>query len=226
MDSQIFEEWVRKLDRTFRMEGRKIALLIDNCPAHPSVSDLTNVQLVFLPPNTTSVLQPIDQGVIRSLKAHYRGRVVRRLCRALDKMKTLPKISILQVIKILVSSWEAVSAQTIVNCFRKAGITSEAQNAAITDADGPFSDLKESLLQLHDIDPDMVSESVTPESLIDVDNEVITTAPMITDDDILRSVTTNQQKQSDEDVDNDEEVEEAAPERPLRFQVESAIDVI
>ena len=75
MDSQIFEEWVRKLDRTFRMEGRKIALLIDNCPVHPSVSDLTNVQLVFLPPNTTSVLQPMDQGVIRSLKAHYRGEL-------------------------------------------------------------------------------------------------------------------------------------------------------
>ena len=128
--------------------------------------------------------------------------------------------------KILVSSWEAVSAQTIVNCFRKAGITPKAQNAAITDADDPFSDLKESLQQLHDIDPDMVPEGVTPESLIDVDNEVITTAPMITDDDILRSVTTNQQEQSDEDDNNDEEVEETAPERPLRFQVESAIDVI
>ena len=89
MDSQIFEEWVHKLDRKFRMEGRKIALLIDNCPAHPSVSDLTNVQLVLLPPNTSSVLQPMDQGVIRSLKAHYRGRAVRRLCRALDKTKTI-----------------------------------------------------------------------------------------------------------------------------------------
>ena len=142
MDSQIFEAWVRKLDRTFRMEGRKIALLIDNCPAHPSVSDLTNVQPVFLPTNTTSVLQPMDQGVIRSLKAHYRGRVVRRFCRALDKTKTLPKISIFQAMKILVFSWEAVSAQTIVNCFRKAGITSEAQNASITDADDPFSNLK------------------------------------------------------------------------------------
>ena len=93
MDSQIFEEWVCKLDQTFRMEGRKIALIIDICPAHPSVSDLTNVQLVFLPPNTTSVLQPMDQGVIRSLKAHYRERVVCWPCRVLGKMKKLPKIS-------------------------------------------------------------------------------------------------------------------------------------
>ena len=138
------------------MERRKIALLIDNCPAYLSVPDLTNVQLIFLPPDTTSVLQPMDQGVIRSLKVHYRGRVVRRLCRALDKMKTLPKISILQAMKILVSSWEAASAQTIVNCFRKAGVTPEAQNAAITDADDPFSDLKESLQQLHDIGLDML----------------------------------------------------------------------
>ena len=207
------------------MEGRKIALLIGNCPAHPSVSDLTKVQLVFLPPNTNSVLQQMDQGVMRSLKAHCRGTVVRQLCRTLNKMKMLQKISILQAMKILVSSWEAVSAQTIVNYFRKVGVTPEAQNAAITDADDPFSNLKESLQQLHDIEPDMVPESVSPESFTDVDNEVITTAPMITDDNILRSVTTNQLEQSDEGDDNDKEVEEAAPERPLRFQVESAIDV-
>ena len=74
--------------------------------------------------------------------------------------------------KILVSSWEAVSVQTIVTCFRKAGITPEAQNAAITDANDPFSDLKESLQQLHDIEPDMVPEGATREDLINVDNEV------------------------------------------------------
>ena len=144
---------------------------------------------------------------------------------SIRKNENVAKISILQTMKILVSSWEAVSAQTIVNCFRKTDITLEAQNAAITDADDPFSNLKESLQQLHDIEPDMVPESVSPESLTDVDNEVITTAPMITDDNILRSVTTNQLEQSDEGDDNDKEVEEAAPERPLRFQVESAIDV-
>ena len=109
------------------MEGRTFALLIDNFPAHPSVSDLTNVLLVFLPPNSTSVLQAMDQVINSSLKALYWGGIVRRLCRELDKTKTLPKVSVLQTMKILVSSWEAVSPQTIANCFRKASITPHAQ---------------------------------------------------------------------------------------------------
>ena len=34
----------------FRDKAKKIALLVDNCPAHPDVSNLTNVKFVFLPP--------------------------------------------------------------------------------------------------------------------------------------------------------------------------------
>ena len=49
MNSEIFEEWVRKLDRKFRADDRKIALIINNCPAHPSISNLTNVPIVFCP---------------------------------------------------------------------------------------------------------------------------------------------------------------------------------
>ena len=120
MDAQIFEAWVHKLDQKFRMEGKKKSHSLLITVLHIL---LHHVQLVFLPPNTTSVLQPMNQGVIRSLKVHYRGRVVRRLCRALDKTKALPKISILRA---------TVLAQTIVKCFRKAGITPEAQNAAIS----------------------------------------------------------------------------------------------
>ena len=91
MNSEIFEEWVRKLDRKLRADDRNIVLIIDNCPAHPSISNLTNVQLVYLPANTTSILQPMDQGVIPSLKAHYRGSVVRLLCSALEKKGALSK---------------------------------------------------------------------------------------------------------------------------------------
>ena len=41
-------------------------MIVDNCPAHPHVKGLKSVKLVFLPPNTTSVIQPMDQGVIRN----------------------------------------------------------------------------------------------------------------------------------------------------------------
>lgn len=73
MTSSIFEEELRSWDRELQRDGgRKIALLLDNCAAHPHLFDLKNIELVFLPPQTTSVLQPMDQGIIRSLKCHYR----------------------------------------------------------------------------------------------------------------------------------------------------------
>ena len=68
MAGVLFEEWVRKLDSSFRPQSKKVALLIDSCPAHPKIKNLMKINLIFLPPNTTSVLQPMDQGVIRSLK--------------------------------------------------------------------------------------------------------------------------------------------------------------
>ena len=40
-------------------------MIVDNCPAHPEVSGLKTINLKFLPPNTASCTQPMDQGVIR-----------------------------------------------------------------------------------------------------------------------------------------------------------------
>ena len=64
MNSEFFEEWVREQDEKFENEVRKVALIIDNCPAHPVIENLKSITLYFLPPNTTSALQPMDQGVI------------------------------------------------------------------------------------------------------------------------------------------------------------------
>ena len=83
--NEIFEHWVRKLVRKFRVNERKIALILENGTAHSSISILANMQLFLLPPTTTSVLHAMEEDVIRSLKAHYSGRVVHLLCRALKK---------------------------------------------------------------------------------------------------------------------------------------------
>ena len=63
MDSTLFEEWVTELDNQFEKENHKVALIIDNGTAHPEIGGLKAIDLFFPPPNTTSVLQPMDQGL-------------------------------------------------------------------------------------------------------------------------------------------------------------------
>ena len=60
MTAELFEEWVRQLDRKFSAVNRKITLIIDNCTAHLHVEQLNSIELIFLPPNTTSNTQLMD----------------------------------------------------------------------------------------------------------------------------------------------------------------------
>ncbi len=48
-------------------------MILDNAPGHPTaLSDLNeHVKIIFLPPNTTSLIHPMDQGIIATFKAYY-----------------------------------------------------------------------------------------------------------------------------------------------------------
>ena len=65
-------------------------LIVDNCPAHPHVGGLKAIRLYFLSPNTTSKTQLMDQGLIRSLKAKYRSRMVLMIIKVIDTQKGYP----------------------------------------------------------------------------------------------------------------------------------------
>ena len=125
MTAEIFEEWVRQLDRKFTAANRKIALIIDNCMTHPHVEQLNSIELIFLPPNTTSHAQPVDQGIIRALKAKYRLLAVQKLTAALEKKNPVPTISILSAMTMVQKAWNAVSNRIFTNCFKKAGISEQ-----------------------------------------------------------------------------------------------------
>ena len=73
MDSALFEEWIWDMDVKFTKEKKKIVFIIDNCPAHLTIKNLKSIELIFLPPNTTFKLQPMDLGVIHSLKVYNRS---------------------------------------------------------------------------------------------------------------------------------------------------------
>ena len=90
--------------------------------------------------------------------------------------------------KILADSWEVVTKETIINCFRKAGITPAVQQAAIADSDDPFKDLQESLNDLRKADSSMVPDDVTATALVSLDDDVIATAPEISEGDIIEEL--------------------------------------
>ena len=55
-------------------------LLLDNAPAHPAADHLVaedgRIRVLYLPPNTTALIQPMDQGVIVSAKRGYCRRLL------------------------------------------------------------------------------------------------------------------------------------------------------
>ena len=69
MMASLFEQIVVKLDRSMGYKNRQVLLFVDNCSAHPKIQ-LKNLRLVFFPPNVTSRCQPMDMGVIHSLKTN------------------------------------------------------------------------------------------------------------------------------------------------------------
>lgn len=68
MTGDLFKQYVVWVNERMRSAGKKIALVVDNCPAHIDVAPQSHVTIVFLPPNVTSVVQPMDAGIIRTLK--------------------------------------------------------------------------------------------------------------------------------------------------------------
>ena len=71
MTSKIFKEWLIKINNKFKFENRKVAMILDNCPSHID-NNMSNVKLFFLPAMTTSLIQPLDCGIIKIFKDFYR----------------------------------------------------------------------------------------------------------------------------------------------------------
>lgn len=114
MDIVLFKELVRRWHRKFTKE-KKIAPIINNCPSHSTIHNLTPTSIIYLPPSPTSKIQPNDLGIIRSLKAYYKSRGGRS-----NLQGKRSAFSILEAIKLLDLASQRVKSSTIVHGFAKA----------------------------------------------------------------------------------------------------------
>lgn len=110
---------------------RKIIMVLDNCSAHVAANlRLDHVKIVFLPPNATSMVQPLDRGIINSLKVKYRTAVVKKIILKLDA-GDIPNMTILDAIYELDSAWNEVTSKCIENCFRSSKLMDVTAEPAV-----------------------------------------------------------------------------------------------
>ena len=79
--------------------------------------------MIFFPPNTTSKVQPLDQGIIRTFKVYYRSRLVKHIISSCTLASSLDQVVItaLDAIYWIDAAWKNVIESTIRNTFRTAG---------------------------------------------------------------------------------------------------------
>jgi hypothetical protein len=136
MTCEIFQDFLVSLDRIMASKSRKILLFVDQCPVHPKdVRNCKNVQVEFFPANTTSVLQPMDERVISTLKQKFGSSFVLRLLQGLHSSEDSYKMSFLDAVFVLAIASNSVGKDTIANCFREAGFITNTEPAK-QDGDG------------------------------------------------------------------------------------------
>ena len=165
----------------------------------------------------------MDQGVTRALKAFYCANVVRRQTKYIDAGRTTSKINILEAMRMLVRSWDTVSANTVKNCYREAGILEETQIASINDEDDLFKLLEENINELYP--HGLVDGDLTVDDYVNIYFEVCTNeTSAITAREILDSILTNDYAQNKEET--DKESNYITPEKPKLSEIAHAIELL
>ena len=199
MTGEIHHQIMLKLNRDMQRAGRKILYICDNASSH-QVREYSNIKFLMLPPNATSILQPLDQGIIMATKRRYKKQLAERYLVCVENNKDansmLKALDIVQATNMIAKAWRDTSATIIQNCFRKAGF------------------------KHHAVDPEPEFEGPPPQPSPDVWNRVqrwmgdvdfdeyatsdpqAPTAEPMTDEDIVQLVLTENDPQ---EIDSDDE---------------------
>jgi len=113
-------------------KDKKILLLYDNFRGHktPTVTNFIETQLplvdvLLLPPNTTSILQPLDVGINRPFKTYINNKYITWLIETVDNNKAFPRLEKrdrnILLIKWISESWSKIDYNMIKNSFTHCG---------------------------------------------------------------------------------------------------------
>lgn len=215
MTKSVFGEWFEELFvpsvKKFLKKQRlpqKALLLLDNCPGHPHADDLNKIdsciRVMFLPPNVTPLLQPMDQNVIQAIKMQYKKSLLYTVLSKDDSVvKSLKSFNLKDMVFSLANAWENLNKKVIVcswaNLWPNMELLEQYQKktnkTAIEDSDlNQLRDLINN--QLIDTRDNALTTDDVSGWLAGDDGE--TTNQFLTDDEIIETVTIVEEEDEEE----------------------------
>lgn len=79
---------------------------------------LKHIRIIFLPANTTSLIQPCDQGIIKTLKSYYCKQIRTRIIENIENTNDQQKLSanelakqtnLLDALHLITMAWDQVT---------------------------------------------------------------------------------------------------------------------
>lgn len=137
MNTPIFLRWLNNFNLRMKKQKRHVLLFIDNAPSH-KCEQLSNVKVIFLPANTTSVLQPLDQGVIQATKLQYRRLQYQHIMAEMKGnnktgLEIMKSVTLLNAVTWIKQAWDDVKPETIQKCFARCGFPMHQDTAQESD---------------------------------------------------------------------------------------------
>jgi hypothetical protein len=137
MTRDIFEDYLSEFNEILVAQNRNIYLFMDNVSTHHKVSEYSNIKIDYLPKNTTSATQPLDQGIIKVVKNSYRSLLTQHLYNEylryteegvpFTMTKVLKNITVTQAASWLNQAWFGqLKDCTITHCFEHAGFVQQS----------------------------------------------------------------------------------------------------
>lgn len=135
---KLFVEWINLVfcpsvkkylqENNLRMQA---LLVLDNAPGHPPnleedlLEEFKFIKVLYLPPNTTPILQPMDQQVISNFKKLYTKHIFRRCFEVTENTNlTLREFwkdhfNIAICLRIIDQAWLGVTTRTLTSAWKK-----------------------------------------------------------------------------------------------------------
>ncbi|XP_071987867.1 tigger transposable element-derived protein 4-like [Engystomops pustulosus] len=123
MTPEIYRSWIERLNEKMRLQERRILLFVD-APSH-CAENTSHVEVKLLPPCDTSWSPPMQEGVIRAFKVHYRKILLRSLLARMDDTCTAhalaEDITAADAVTWVRRAWDEVKPETITRGFLQSG---------------------------------------------------------------------------------------------------------